>query len=98
MTTVCLCGLHGWGEPLLSWTRHWVESLHQAGIRIGGKPMEPVLPPGESGLSLCQSKAGSVCTLTTGDELKLVYPQSGCYARAVRQLGVSHFSSTLGWT
>jgi 7-carboxy-7-deazaguanine synthase len=65
------------GEPLLQVDGPAVEALHAAGFEVavetnGTQPAPPGLD------WICVSpKAGALLTLTSGDELKLVYPQRG---------------------
>jgi 7-carboxy-7-deazaguanine synthase len=65
------------GEPLLQLDGDAVEALHAAGFEIavetnGTQPAPPGLD------WICVSpKAGTSLLLTSGDELKLVYPQDG---------------------
>ncbi|MCB0694553.1 MAG: 7-carboxy-7-deazaguanine synthase [Saprospiraceae bacterium] len=79
------------GEPLLQLDKALVEVLHQAGIRIGVETNGTVLPPAGLDWVCVSPKAGSECVLTTGDELKLVYPQSGAMPEQYVNWAFSHF-------
>ncbi len=65
------------GEPLLQLDAPLVEALHAGGFEIAVETNGTLLPP--AGIDwICMSpKAGAEVVLTTGDELKLVYPQEG---------------------
>ncbi len=63
------------GEPLLQLDTELIDAFHQRGFSIAIETNGTLMPP--SGIDwVCVSpKAGAVCVLKTGDELKLVYPQ-----------------------
>ncbi|HVU45449.1 MAG TPA: 7-carboxy-7-deazaguanine synthase [Terracidiphilus sp.] len=65
------------GEPLLQLDASLIEALHTRGFEIAVETNGTVAAP--QGLDwICVSpKAGTELKQTTGDELKLVYPQSG---------------------
>jgi len=65
------------GEPLLQLDDAAVEALHIAGFEVAVETNGTQDPP--AGLDwICVSpKAGAPLKLTSGDELKLVYPQAG---------------------
>jgi len=65
------------GEPLLQLDTPLIDALHAEGFDIAVETNGTVLPP--QGIDwLCVSpKANATLVVTTGDELKLVYPQEG---------------------
>ena len=81
------------GEPLLQLDAPLVDALHARGFEIAVETNGTQNPP--PGLDwICVSpKAGAPLRLTTGDELKLVYPQTESEAQPERFAGLSftHF-------
>lgn len=79
------------GEPLLQLDEELVEALHDRGFFVAVETNGTVAPP--SGLDwICVSpKIGSELVLTSGDELKLVYPQLGGEPAQFEDLGFSSF-------
>jgi len=79
------------GEPLLQVDEALVEALHALGFTIAVETNGTVLPP--KGIDwLCMSpKAGSQRVVTTGQELKLVYPQAGAEPALYEALNFEHF-------
>ena len=79
------------GEPLLQLDDALLDSVHGHGFTcaIETNGTRPV----PSGVDwICVSpKAGAPLTLTSGDELKLVYPQDGLGPGAVEHLAFTHF-------
>ena len=79
------------GEPLLQLDAALVEALHARGFEVavetnGTQPAPPGLD------WVCVSpKAGAPLALTTGDELKLVFPQAALLPEAVAGLTFTHF-------
>jgi len=63
------------GEPLLQLDRHLIAALHEAGFEIGVETNGTLCAP--RGIDwLCVSPKGTAAVVqTSGDELKLVYPQ-----------------------
>jgi len=78
------------GEPLLQLDGEAVEALHAEGFRVAVETNGTVAPP--DGLDwVCMSpKAGAELVLTSGDELKLIYPQTGLDPEDVVQLSFHH--------
>ena len=78
------------GEPLLQldWTA--VAALHEAGFEVAVETNGTQEPP--AGLDwICMSpKAGAPLRLQSGDELKLVYPQSGLGPEELEDLDFRH--------
>jgi 7-carboxy-7-deazaguanine synthase (Cx14CxxC type) len=78
------------GEPLLQLDSAAIAALHAEGFRIAVETNGTVAAP--EGLDwVCVSpKAGSRLVITTGDELKLVYPQPGLDPADVVDLSFEH--------
>ena len=79
------------GEPLLQVDDALVAALHQRQFEIAVETNGTVSPP--EGLDwICVSpKADSTIVVQRGNELKLVYPQSGHDPAQFRQLSFDHF-------
>ncbi len=79
------------GEPLLQLDEPLVSALHTEGFEVGVETNgTQAAPPGLDWV--CMSpKAGASPVLSTGDELKLVFPQSGAPPEGFEQLAFSHF-------
>lgn len=65
------------GEPLLQMDRALVEALHAHGFEIAIETNGTQMPPEGIDWICVSPKAGAPLVLTSGDELKLVYPQTG---------------------
>jgi len=79
------------GEPLLQLDAPLVEALHDAGFEVAIET-NGTLPPIEGIDWVCVSpKAGSELVVRTGDEIKLVFPQSGAEPERFERLGFRHF-------
>ena len=76
------------GEPLLQLDEAAVEALHAAGFEVAVETNGTQDAP--AGLDwICVSpKAGAPLKLTSGDELKLVYPQEGAAPELFEDLGL----------
>ncbi len=79
------------GEPLLQLDAPLVEALHQQGISVAVETNGTQLPP--AGLDwICVSpKAAALVVLTSGNELKLVYPQPLAMPERFETLAFDHF-------
>lgn len=79
------------GEPLLQLDEELVEALHDRGFFVAVETNGTVAPP--RGLDwICVSpKIGSELVVTSGDELKLVYPQLGGEPAQFEGLSFSSF-------
>ena len=79
------------GEPLLQLDRPLIDALHTRGFEIAGETNGTVAAP--SGLDwICVSpKAGAKLIQNTGDELKLVFPQTGAPPEEFQGLAFGHF-------
>ncbi len=79
------------GEPLLQMDAAFICALHDAGFEIAVETNGTIAAP--SGIDwICVSpKAGVILRQTTGDELKLVYPQEGAWPELYAHLDFRHF-------
>ena len=79
------------GEPLLQIDRPLIEALHRLGFEIAVETNGTIAAP--DGLDwICVSpKAGSVLKQKSGDELKLVYPQTEARPEDFELLAFRHF-------
>jgi len=79
------------GEPLLQLDPALLAALHARDFEIAVETNGTIAPP--EGIDwLCLSpKADAELVVTTGDELKLVYPQERGEPERYRQLGFRHF-------
>ena len=80
------------GEPLLQLDVNAVDSLHAAGFEVAVETNGTLpAPPGVNWICV-SPKAGAPLVLTSGDELKLVYPQDGAQPEDYVHLDFRHFS------
>jgi 7-carboxy-7-deazaguanine synthase (Cx14CxxC type) len=78
------------GEPMLQVDTALIDALHDAGFEIAIET-NGTLPVPRSIDWICVSpKAGSVLVQTSGDELKLVWPQAGSDVAALGALPFAH--------
>jgi 7-carboxy-7-deazaguanine synthase (Cx14CxxC type) len=79
------------GEPLLQLDRALIEALHAREFEVAVETNGTIAAP--SGIDwLCVSpKAGAELMQTTGDELKLVFPQAGAQPERYVQMAFRHF-------
>jgi 7-carboxy-7-deazaguanine synthase (Cx14CxxC type) len=79
------------GEPLLQLNPALIDALHARGFEIAVETNGTLAPP--PGLDwICVSpKAGAPLVITTGDELKLVFPQEGAEPERFVGLDFRHF-------
>lgn len=79
------------GEPLLQLDECLVAALHARGCQVAVETNGTLRPP--AGIDwLCVSpKAGAPLVVTGGDELKLVFPQSGVMPEELESLAFRHF-------
>ena len=79
------------GEPLLQLDSALVAALRGRGFMVAVETNGTLAPPaGELWLTV-SPKAGAPLKLTRGDELKLVYPQTGAEPERYAQLEFRHF-------
>jgi 7-carboxy-7-deazaguanine synthase len=80
------------GEPALQLDPSLVAALHRVGFEIGIETNGTLpLPPGIDWVCV-SPKAGAALEQITGDELKLVYPQTGAEPGRYEHLDFRHFS------
>jgi 7-carboxy-7-deazaguanine synthase (Cx14CxxC type) len=79
------------GEPLLQMDNTLIETIHDAGFEIGLETNGTILPP--QGIDwICVSPKSKVdFILKKGNELKIVFPQSGLNPRQHENLEFDHF-------
>ncbi|MGH9432333.1 MAG: 7-carboxy-7-deazaguanine synthase [Terriglobia bacterium] len=79
------------GEPLLQMDEALTRAMHSRDCIIAVETNGTVQPP--EGLDwICVSpKAGAELVLTSGDELKLIYPQAGAEPEPFESLNFRHF-------
>jgi 7-carboxy-7-deazaguanine synthase (Cx14CxxC type) len=79
------------GEPALQLDAALIDVLHAQGFRIAIETNGTIaLAPGIDWVCL-SPKAGTTLAVTSGDELKLVYPQPGLAPEDVEHLDFDHF-------
>jgi 7-carboxy-7-deazaguanine synthase len=79
------------GEPLLQLDDEAIEALHAEGFRVAVETNGTVdVPPGLDWVCV-SPKAGSRLVVTTGDEVKVVYPQVGLDPADVVDLAFDHW-------
>jgi 7-carboxy-7-deazaguanine synthase len=79
------------GEPLLQMDRALVEALHGHGFEIAIETNGTQMPPEGIDWICVSPKAGAPLVLTSGHELKLVYPQAGGEPERYADLGFEQF-------
>jgi 7-carboxy-7-deazaguanine synthase len=79
------------GEPLLQLDEPLVSALHGAGFEIAVETNGTLPPP--PGIDwLCVSpKAGATLVVRSGNEIKLVFPQTGAEPQLFEELSFGHF-------
>ncbi len=79
------------GEPLLQLDAALVAALHDEGFEIAIETNGTLTPPDGIDWICVSPKAGAPLTLTAGNELKLVYPQSGIDPAMFENLDFTYF-------
>ena len=79
------------GEPLLQLDRVLIDALHERGFEIAVETNGTVEAPAGIDWVCVSPKAGSRLVQTTGDELKLVFPQAQAQPAEFEELGFRHF-------
>jgi 7-carboxy-7-deazaguanine synthase len=79
------------GEPLLQVDDALVEALHREGFEIAVETNGTRTPPAGLDWVTVSPKAGAPLALTSGDELKLVYPQAGAEPHLYEPLDFREF-------
>jgi 7-carboxy-7-deazaguanine synthase (Cx14CxxC type) len=79
------------GEPMLQLDSVLIDALHAQGFEVAVETNGTILPP--PGLDwICVSpKANTTLLITKGNELKLVYPQTGAAPTQFEDLNFEHF-------
>ena len=79
------------GEPLLQLDAPLIEALHARGFEVAVESNGTIAAPGGIDWLCVSPKAGASLRQTSGDELKLVYPQPGAEPERFESLGFRHF-------
>ena len=79
------------GEPLLQVDAALIDALHGRGIEIAVETNGTVAAPAGIDWICVSPKAGAQLVQTTGDELKLVYPQAEAMPQQFEKLSFKHF-------
>jgi len=79
------------GEPLLQIDRAFIDALHARDFEIAIETNGTLPAPAGIDWVCVSPKAGSTLVQTTGDELKLVFPQANADPRQFEQLEFTHF-------
>jgi 7-carboxy-7-deazaguanine synthase len=79
------------GEPLLQLDADLVVALKAEGFTIAIETNGTLLPPPGIDWICVSPKAGAPLALTRGDELKLIFPQSGAAPERFEGLAFDHF-------
>ena len=78
------------GEPLLQLDAALIAALHERGFRIAVETNGTIAPPPGLDWVCVSPKADAALVVTTGDELKLIYPQAGADPTRYETLGFAH--------
>jgi 7-carboxy-7-deazaguanine synthase len=79
------------GEPMLQADAALIDALHERGFEIAIESNGTLPVPQEIDWICVSPKAGAPLVQTTGDELKLVYPQNGATPQDYEGLEFRHF-------
>ena len=79
------------GEPLLQMDKALIKAIHKAGFEIGLETNGTMIPPDGIDWICVSPKANADLVLKNGNELKVVYPQSGMNPRVHEKLKFDHF-------
>jgi 7-carboxy-7-deazaguanine synthase (Cx14CxxC type) len=79
------------GEPLLQLDAELIAALHAAGFEVAIETNGTLAVPEAVDWICCSPKAGSELIVTSGHELKLVYPQPALEPDALAELPFDHF-------
>ncbi|MCX5850300.1 MAG: 7-carboxy-7-deazaguanine synthase [Deltaproteobacteria bacterium] len=79
------------GEPLLQLDAGLVSVLHENGFEVAVETNGTILPPPGIDWICVSPKAGAQLLLSSGQELKLVFPQSGAEPEKYAMLDFQHF-------
>ena len=79
------------GEPLLQLDEHLVAALHDGGFEVAIETNGTQLPPPGIDWICVSPKARAGLVLQSGDELKLIFPQTGAEPERFEHLDFRHF-------
>jgi 7-carboxy-7-deazaguanine synthase len=79
------------GEPLLQLDGSLVEALHQHGFEVAVETNGTQAPPAGIDWICVSPKAGAELKLTSGHELKVVFPQAGAEPTQYEDFAFDHF-------
>jgi 7-carboxy-7-deazaguanine synthase len=79
------------GEPLLQLNEPLIDALHAEGFDVAVETNGTQQPPAGLDWTCVSPKAGAPLVVTSGDELKLVYPQEDAQPERFSTLDFSHF-------
>lgn len=79
------------GEPLLQLDKPLIDAFHAAGIEIAVESNGTIEPPAGIDWLCISPKLGSELVVTSGTELKLVYPQEGGDPAQFANMEFEHF-------
>ncbi|MDE3179319.1 MAG: 7-carboxy-7-deazaguanine synthase [Acidobacteriota bacterium] len=79
------------GEPLLQFDQELLDALHELDLEVAIETNGTRQPPDGIDWVCVSPKAGAPLVVTSGDELKLVFPQSGAEPDRFAGLNFRHF-------
>jgi len=79
------------GEPLLQLDRALIDALHAREFEVAVETNGTIAAPSEIDWICVSPKAGAELVQTSGNELKLVFPQAGARPESYAGLGFRHF-------
>jgi len=79
------------GEPLLQLDQFFVDEMHRNGFEIAIETNGTCIPPNKIDWICVSPKNNADLVLKTGDELKLVYPQSNFSPQQFEKFNFNHF-------
>ena len=79
------------GEPLLQMDNKLIKTIHDIGFDIGVETNGTIRPPANIDWVCVSPKANTELLVIKGDELKIVYPQTGVNPRELEELEFNHF-------
>ena len=79
------------GEPLLQLDTALLRAFHERGFEVAVETNGTVVPPDGSDWICVSPKAGTEVVIDAGDELKLVFPQSGADPANFEALRFGHY-------
>lgn len=79
------------GEPLLQLDEALIQAFHAAGFEVAVESNGTISPPAGIDWLCISPKIGAEMIVTSGQELKLVYPQKGGEPAQYEHLDFEHF-------